>query len=111
MGSSWINMVNNVSTPTVQWGVDGTGLMTSAALVVAGNQVVGPRLSAEEDVPSTNDPGDGTIGGLSFSPTVTHGEVVELRSECEQLRAFAADVRTTVNSILAKLRTHGTIAA
>lgn len=107
--SSWINMVNNVSTPTIQWDVDGTGSMTSAALGVAGNQVVGSQSSTEVDVPSTNDPADGTILGLSFSSTITQVEVSTLKSKCEQLRDFASDVRTTLNNILAKLRTHGLI--
>eukprot|EP00924_Labyrinthula_sp_SR-Ha-C_P002184 snap_masked-scaffold_19-processed-gene-3.19-mRNA-1 protein AED:0.01 eAED:0.01 QI:0/0/0/1/1/1/3/0/1884 len=82
----------------------------SGSFAVGGQTVVTSQQAAETDVAATNDPGDGTIAGLTFSATYDSSEVIALRSECEKLRDFANDLRSTLNSLLSKLRTHGLIA-
>jgi hypothetical protein len=93
--------------------IDGTGVVAATTGLKVGStpvQVVGAQQAAEADIDASNDPGDGTLAGLSFSSTVTQAQVDALKAECEKLRDFAAGLRTTINSLLAKIRTHGLIA-
>ena len=97
---------------TSVFSIDGTGAVNSATgYKVANTQVVGARAAAVADVGTTNDPGDGTFSGLTVSDPPSQAELNALRDEAEKLRDFIADLKTTINSLLAKLRTHGLIAS
>ena len=102
--------VNNVSTPTSVWGVDGTGTMTAAGFKISGTQVIGAQASAIADVASTNVVGDGDIAGLTVSDPPAGTEVTAIGAKLEKLRDLLNEERTALNAILAGLRGHGLLA-
>ena len=51
------------------------------------------------------------VAGLAVSDPPAQAQVEALRDEAEKLRDFIADLQTTINSLLGKLRTHGLIAS
>ena len=105
-----ITSVNSDGTSV--FSVDGTGAVNSAAgYKVAATQVVGAQQNAEADVGTSNDPGNGVVAGLAVSDPPAQAQVEALRDEAEKLRDFIADLQTTINSLLGKLRTHGLIAS
>ena len=73
-----------------------------ANIIVGNKQVIGAQQAAVDDVGTANDPGDGTLAGIS--------EVGPLATESEKLRDLVDEIRTQMNGLLAKLRTHGLIA-
>merc|ERR1712147_295647 len=74
-----------------------------ANIIVGNKQVIGAQQAAVDDVGTANDPGDGTLAGIS--------EVGPLATESEKLRDLVDEIRTQMNGLLAKLRTHGLIAS
>ena len=72
---------------------------------------MGAQQNAEADVGTCNDPGNGVVAGLAVSDPPAQAQVEALRDEAEKLRDFIADLQTTINSLLGKLRTHGLIAS
>ena len=51
-----------------------------------------------------NDPGDGTLAAAS-------SDVATLAAQSEKLRDLVDEIRTQMNDLLGKLRTHGLIAS
>lgn len=78
-------------------------LFSSTLIAVGKTQVLASQQAAVSNVDTTNDPGDGTIGALSTATA--------LAAECEKLRDLVAEIRTQMNDLLGKLRTHGLIAS
>jgi len=110
-GSTSLTIASTTGTVAVESVVFSAGAISGVTSVtVSSKQVLGSQQAVEADVPATNDPGDGTIAALTIGSTYSQSEVQALRTECEKLRDLAADLRATVNSLLAKLRTHGLIA-
>lgn len=66
-------------------------------------------LPAVADVDASSLPADGVIGGLTVSNPPTQAEVQALRDECEKLRDALAASNTTINLMLARMRTNGLI--
>ena len=89
--------------------IQGT-LTVATTISVGANIVVRGQQAAIGDVADTNLPTDGAIGGNTISATVGQAEVQALQDEVEKLRDLVAELRTTTNSALAMLRTHGLIA-
>ena len=91
-------------------GIIGTTVGTPAGAtgVFAGT---GTQGSAVSDVPTRNDPGYNTIGGLTSSGTYTQGEFNALRDKCENVRDFVSQTRDTVNTIISRMEALGLIAS
>ena len=88
---------------------NGGALSGVTTISVGGNQVVGARQAAISDVATSNDPGDGTIAGLTISGTYSQAEIQALRTNCEKLRDWGNDLRTAVNLLITRMEAHGLI--
>ena len=75
-----------------------------ANIIVGNKQVIGAQQAAVDDVSAANDPGDGTLAAAS-------SDVATLAAQSEKLRDLVDEIRTQMNDLLGKLRTHGLIAS
>ena len=75
-----------------------------ANIIVGNKQVIGAQQAAVDDVSAANDPGDGTLAAASSN-------VATLAAQSEKLRDLVDEIRTQMNDLLGKLRTHGLIAS
>lgn len=93
----------------------------TGALQVDGVDSIGAQAAAVADAAaatvtaltdSSTGTADGTVAdvGASFNQTTLNNNMAEFATEINALVADVADIRTQVNDILAKLRTHGLIA-